>query len=73
MWNPLNPLSITFKLRYLCRNDWAQNRTGYPMNRDDTVNVARFGARGDGKTDDTAAIRGAIAALPERGQDGALL
>lgn len=37
------------------------------MNVDDAINVRRFGARGDGKTDDTAAIREAIAALPPRG------
>ncbi len=37
------------------------------MPSDEAVNVRRFGARGDGATDDTAAIREALAALPPRG------
>ncbi len=36
------------------------------MESDTTINVRRFGARGDGQTDDTAAIREALAALPPK-------
>lgn len=42
------------------KHDDAQNEYG-------RIDVRRFGARGDGQTDDTAAIREAIAALPPRG------
>ena len=37
------------------------------MQNNHYVSVRQFGARGDGKSDDTEAIRAAIAALPPRG------